>query len=125
MKNDAKNSISQVKPPVAAKKPQTFELHGDRRTDDYFWMREKTDPEVMKLLNEENAYTESVLSPLQSLQDKLFEEMKGRIKEDDADVPVKRGDYYYYSRMETGREYAIHCRKHKSLDAPEEIILDE
>jgi oligopeptidase B len=122
MKND---SSSQTTPPVAAKKPQTFELHGDKRTDDYFWIREKTDPEVMKLLEAENAYTQSVLAPLQPLQDKLFEEMKARIQEDDADVPVKKGDWFYYSRMEAGRQYAIHCRKFKSLDAPEEIVLDE
>ena len=113
------------RPPVAAKKPQHFELHGDERTDDYFWMREKTDPEVIKHLNDENAYTEAILKPLQGLQDKLFAEMKARIQEDDSNVPVRQKDWFYYSRTETGREYSIHCRKHGSLDAPEEIILDE
>jgi oligopeptidase B len=111
--------------PTVAKKPKTFTLHGDSRTDDYFWLREKENPDVLKVLNEENAYTESYLSQHQALMDKLFEEMKGRIAEDDADVPVKDGNWYYYSRMQAGQEYAIHCRKYKSLDAPEEIILDE
>lgn len=111
--------------PIAAKKPQTFELHGDTRTDDYFWMREKTDPEVIKHLEAENAYTESVLSPLKPVMDSLFEEMKGRIQETDAQVPVKEDDWFYYTRMEAGHEYAIHCRKFKTLEAPEEIILDE
>jgi oligopeptidase B len=112
-------------PPVAIKKPQTFNLHGDSRTDDYFWFREKENSDVMSLLAQENSYTESYLSQHQLLMDQLFAEMKGRIVEDDADVPVKQDDWYYYSRIEAGQEYAIHCRKFKSLEAPEEIILDE
>lgn len=111
--------------PIATKKPQIFELHGDVRTDDYFWLREKENPEVLKLLNDENSYTESYLAQHQPLMESLFEEMKGRIPEDDAGVPVKDGDWYYYSRIESGQQYSLHCRKLKSLDAPEEIILDE
>ncbi len=111
--------------PTATKKPQSFELHGDRRIDDYFWLREKENPDVIRLLNDENAYTESYLSQHQSLMDQLFEEMKARLAEDDADVPVKKDDWYYYSRIEAGQEYAIHCRKHLTLDAVEEVILDE
>jgi oligopeptidase B len=112
-------------PPRVAKIPKTLTLHGDTRTDDYFWLREKKNPEVLKLLGEENAYTDSYLAQHKPLMDQLFEEMKGRIAEDDADVPVKDGNWYYYSRTQAGQEYAIHCRKFKSLDAPEEIILDE
>lgn len=112
-------------PPLVTKKPQTFELHGDTRTDDYFWLREKENPDVIALLNSENAYTESYLTQHQPLMDSLFSEMKARIAEDDADVPVKQGDWFYYSRIAAGQEYSIHCRKFKSLDAPEEIILDE
>ena len=111
--------------PTVPKKPKTFSLHGDERIDDYFWLREKENVEVIKVLNEENAYTESYLSQHQALMDKLFDEMKGRIAEDDEDVPVKNGDYFYYSRIQAGQEYAVHCRKRGSLNATEEIILDE
>ena len=114
-----------LSPPLVLKKPQTFELHGDMRTDDYFWLREKENPAVIAHLNDENKYTESYLSQHQPLMDSLFNEMKARIAEDDADVPVKNGDWYYYSRIQSGQEYSVHCRKFKSLDAPEEIILDE
>lgn len=114
-----------LSPPIATKKTQTFELHDDKRSDDYFWLREKENPDVIQLLNDENAYTESYLSQHQGLMDQLFSEMKGRIAEDDADVPVKQDNWFYYSRIKAGQEYAIHCRKHLSLEAPEEIILDE
>lgn len=112
-------------PPIALKKPQTFELHGDRRTDDYFWLREKENPDVLRLLNDENSYTQSYFDQHRPLMDRLFEEMKGRIPEDDEGVPVKDGDWYYYSRIQAGQQYSLHCRKYRSLDAPEEIILDE
>lgn len=111
--------------PIASKKPQSFDLHGDARTDDYFWLREKENPDVLKLLNDENAYTESYLAQHQPLMDSLFEEMKGRIPEDDVGVPVKDGDWFYYSRIASGQQYSVHCRKFKSLSAAEEIALDE
>ena len=111
-------------PPVAKKIPHRIEKHGDVRIDDYFWLREKTNPEVVDLLKAENAYTEAVLAPEKDLREKIFEELKGRLKEDDRAVPYKHGEYFYYWRMEPGKQYAIHCRKHLSLEAPEEVILD-
>jgi len=113
------------KPPVAAKKPKHLEKHGDVRIDDYFWLKERDSKEVLDHLKAENAYTAAVMRHTEKLQDELFQEMKGRIKKDDASVPYKDGPYYYYFRYEKGKEYQIHCRKKGSLDAPEEIIFDE
>lgn len=111
--------------PVAKKIPHEIETHGDVRIDDYFWIREKENPEVIALLNAENAYTETVLADEKALRDSLFEEMKARIKEDDSSVPSRIDDYFYYTRVEAGKQYAVHCRKHKSLDSAEEVLLDE
>ncbi len=99
-------------------------LHGDTRTDPYFWMREKSNPEVTAYLEAENAYTDAVLAPTKELQEALYQEMKGRIQETDLSVPYKYGDYFYYSRTEEGKQYPTACRKRGSLDAPEEITLD-
>ena len=120
--NRAKTERRMVKPPVAKKLPHRTEVHGDVLVDDYFWMREKTDPEVIAHLKGENAYTDAVLAPLADLRAKLFAEMKGRLVEDDRAVPFKDGDYYYYTRMEPGRQYPLSCRKHLSLEAPEEVF---
>ena len=113
-----------LKAPVAKKVPHKTEIHGDTLVDEYFWMRQKENPEVIAHLNAENAYTEERLAPEKDLREKLFEEMKGRIKEDDSEVPYRKGDYFYYVRMIPGKQYALYCRKFKSLDAPEEILLD-
>ena len=99
-------------------------MHGDRRADDYFWLRGKDDPEVMAYLRAENAHTEAVMKPSAALVDTLYAEMLARIKEDDQTVPYRRGDYFYYSRTEQGKQYAILCRKLGSVDAPEEVTLD-
>ena len=111
-------------PPTAKALPKTDTLHGDTRTDPYFWMREKSNPEVIEYLEAENAYTEAVLAPTQALQETLYAEMKGRIQETDLSVPYKLGDYFYYSRTEEGKQYPVACRKQGSLDAPEEVTLD-
>ena len=111
--------------PMAVKKPQTFTNHDYKRTDDYFWLKDKTNPEVIAYLNAENKYTDTVLANTKELQTKLFEEMKGRIKEDDASVPTLMNGYYYYSRVEKGKQYGISCRKKGSLEAPEEIVFDQ
>jgi len=111
-------------PPTAKKIPKEFLLHGDRRVDDYFWMKDKSSPDVLEYIRAENAYTESVMRHTATLQKKLFREMKGRLKEEDSTVPEKLGDYYYYSRTENGKEHPIYCRKHGDLDAAEEVILD-
>lgn len=117
-------ALAQLAPPVAGKRPKSDTIHGDLRVDDYFWLREKTNPEVKKYLNAENAYAEQLLAPTKSLQEKLYQEMLGRIKETDLSVPYRQGDYFYYSRTEQGKQYSIYCRKKGSLDAPEEITLD-
>ncbi len=111
-------------PPTAKVSPKTDTLHGDTRIDDYFWMREKSSPEVIAYLEAENAYADSVLVPTQALQETLYAEMKGRIQETDLSVPYHLGGYFYYSRTEEGKQYPIRCRKQGSLDAPEEITLD-
>ena len=114
-----------VPPPVAKviSKPDT--LHGDVRIDDYFWLREKSNPEVIKYLEAENEYTEAVMKQTEEFQKLLYEELVGRIKETDLSVPEKIDDYYYYSRTEEGKQYSIYCRKKESLDAEEEILLDQ
>ncbi|HKK20527.1 MAG TPA: S9 family peptidase [candidate division Zixibacteria bacterium] len=112
-------------PPIAKIEPKTNTLHGENWTDNYYWLRDKTNPEVINYLKEENAYTDAVMAPTKELQKKLFDEMVGRIKETDLSVPVQDGDYYYYSRTEEGQQYNIDCRKKGSLDAPEEVILDQ
>ncbi len=111
-------------PPAAKKVPRESILHGDTRVDDYFWLREKEDPEVIAYLEAENAYTEAAMAPTKALQESLYEEILGRIKETDLSVPYRKRGHYYYSRTEEGKQYAIHCRKTGSLDAPEEVTLD-
>ena len=111
--------------PIAPKRPHTITQHGQTRTDDYFWMRYLEDPAVLEYLRAENEYLAAKMQPTQSLQQQLYEEMKARIKEDDASVPEKWDNYFYYSRNETGKQYPIYCRKLNSLEAPEEIILDQ
>jgi oligopeptidase B len=112
------------KPPVAKKFPKTAALHGDRRVDDYFWLREKSDAEVAAYLEAENVYTDAVMKPTEALQAKLYQEMLGRIKQTDLSVPHRDHGFYYYSRTEEGKQYPIFCRKKGSLDAPEQITLD-
>jgi len=112
-------------PPVAHKKPREYEIHGMKFKDDYYWLRNKGADEVIKYLTLENEYTKDMMTPTEELQEKLFDEMKGRINEDDETVPIKFGEYYYYARNKEGLNYRIHCRKYQSLDAEEEIILDE
>ena len=92
--------------------------------DNYFWLRDKKNPEVKAYLEAENAYTDAVMKPTEAFQKRLYDEMLGRIKETDVDVPYKKGNYFYYSRTEAGKQYQIRCRKKGSLDAPEEVVLD-
>jgi oligopeptidase B len=111
-------------PPAAKKIPKVMINHGDRRVDDYFWLREKKDPEVTAYLEAENAYTDAMMAPLEEFQERLYKEMLSHIKETDEDVPYRKGEYYYYSRTEEGKQYQIYCRKKGSLEAREEIVLD-
>src|SRR5574341_31666 len=111
-------------PPIAKKVPRVDVVHGDRRQDDYFWLRQKDDPEVLAYLRAENAYADEALEPTRTFQQALYGEMLGRIKEDDSTVPFRRGSHFYYSRTEKGKQYPIYCRKYLSLEAPEEVTLD-
>jgi len=110
--------------PVAEKRPHELTMHDDVRVDDYYWLRERTDPEVLAYLEAENAYTSAVMAKTEGLQEELFEELKNRIQPDDSTVPALNDGYYYYKRYEDGLEYPIHCRRKGSLEAPEEIMLD-
>jgi oligopeptidase B len=114
-----------VNPPIAEKKPQVLELHGDRRIDDYFWLRDIENDKAIAYLEAENAYTQSMMQHTEALQTKLYNEMLARIQETDLSVPFRKDDYYYYSRTEEGKAYPIHCRKKGSLDATEEVLLDQ
>jgi oligopeptidase B len=118
------SALAQLSPPVADKRPKIDAIHGDRRQDDYYWLREKTNPEVEAYLNAENAYAEHMLAHTESFQENLYDEMLSRIKQTDLEVPYRDGEYFYYSRTEEGKQYEIYCRKKGSLDAPEEIVLD-
>lgn len=113
-----------ITPPIAKKIPKVDTSFGDIRVDNYFWLRDKNNPEVIKYLQAENKYTETVMKPTENLQGKLYKEMLSRIKETDLSVPEKVDDYYYYTREEKGKQYRIYCRKKGSLDAREEILLD-
>ncbi len=110
--------------PKATKKPHQTILHGDTLIDNYFWLRGPEKPEVIAYLNEENKYKDSVMAPTKPFQEKLFNEIKARIKEDDQTVPYKDGSYFYYTKHEKGGEYPIYCRKKGSLNAAEEILLN-
>jgi oligopeptidase B len=112
-------------PPIAPKIPKEIIVHGDKRVDDYFWLREKTNAKAMAYLEKENAYADAVTKPLEKFRDHLYVEMLSHLKETDSSAPVRRGDFFYYTRTEKGKNYRIHCRKRGSLDAPEETILDE
>lgn len=111
--------------PAAPKKPHTLSRHGITRIDDYYWMRDKNNPETIQYLNAETEYLEEVMQHTKPLQERLFSEMKGRIQETDSTVPEKRGGYFHYERHEQGKQYPIFCRKKGSLDALEEILLDQ
>jgi oligopeptidase B len=113
-----------AKPPVAKKVPKKDIFHGETRIDDYFWLREKTNPEVIAYLEAENAYTAAVMKPTEPLQETLYKEMLGRIKQTDLSVPYRLGDWWYYTRTEEGKQYPIHCRKRGSLDGREAVLLD-
>jgi len=120
----AADNSSWPAPPVAKKVPKVTEINGRELVDNYYWLRDKPNPDVKAYLEAENAYTEAVMKPTEAFQKKLYDEMLGRIKETDVDVPYKEGNYFYYSRTEAGKQYQIRCRKNGSLGAPEEVVLD-
>ena len=118
-----------AKPPIAEKQNHIREIHGEKVNDPYYWMidyfkKGKDSTKVVNYLTAENAYLETMMADTKELRDKLYQEMKARIKEKDESVPVFKNGYYYYSRTETGKQYFKYCRKKGSLSAPEEILLD-
>jgi len=115
---------TQVIPPDASEIPHELTIHQDTRIDNYFWLRERTNPDVIEYLEAENDYTRTMLEPTEVLQKDLFTEMKSRIKEEDVSVPYEKNGYFYYSRYEEGKEYPIYCRKKGSLEGEEEIMLN-
>jgi oligopeptidase B len=115
---------AQPTPPVAERRAHVDTLHGDVRRDDYFWLREKSDPAVRRYLEAENAYARQVLAPTAALQERLYREMLSRIKQTDLSVPYRERGYWYYTRTVEGQQYPIYARKKGSLDAPEQVTLD-
>ena len=111
--------------PVAPKNNHTITQHGQSRTDHYYWLRNRENPEVLKYLHAQMDYLEDVMGHTKPLQETLFSEMKGRIQETDSTVPEERGGYLYYQRTEAGKQYPIFCRRKGSMENPEEILLDQ
>ena len=113
-----------MKQPKAKKIPKYLEIHGDIRQDDYYWLNDRENPDVIAYLEAENAYREEVMAPLNDSKDSLFTEIVGRIRQTDMSVPYISNGYYYYIRFEESAQYPLHCRKQGSLEAPEEILLN-
>ena len=111
-------------PPIAKKINKELTIHNDTRVDPYYWLNKREDPEVIAYLEAENAYKEQMLAHTKEFQGKLFDEIKGRIKQEDQSVPYKENGYYYIARFEKGSEYPIYSRKKETLEAPEEILLN-
>jgi oligopeptidase B len=116
--------MMEINEPIAKKFDHVLEKHGDRRNDPYYWLNQRENPDVINYLNAENDYTNKVLSNTKTLQEKIFTEIVGRIKQTDMSVPYKDNGYYYITRYEEGKEHPIYGRKRDNLNAPEEIMLD-
>lgn len=123
-KNNESKYPSVAAPVALVKAHEITSKHGDKRVDNYFWLRNREDSAVVNYLKAENEYLDTMMAHTKALQDKLFNEMKGRIKEKDESVPYKLDDYFYYSRVVEGGEYPIYCRKKDSMEGTEEIIAD-
>ncbi len=112
-------------PPIARRIPRDVSVHGDRRIDDYFWLRERTNPAVLEYLRAEDRYTEAVMAPAKPLEERLYAEMLGRLKETDSSAPYPKGAWLYYARTEQGKQYAIHCRRpRQGAPAREQVLVD-
>ncbi|WP_349314555.1 S9 family peptidase [Chitinophaga sp. MM2321] len=118
------NNQESITPPVAEKIAKELTIHGDTRIDNYYWMNNREDPKVLAWLTAENTYLDTVMAPEKELREKLFGEMKDRIKETDMSVPYLKNGFYYYTRFEKGKEYPVYCRKKGSLEADEQIMLN-
>ncbi|HXG96857.1 MAG TPA: S9 family peptidase [Gemmatimonadales bacterium] len=117
-------SATALTPPVAAVRPHRFDEHGNVRVDPYYWLKDRNNPEVIKYLEDENAYTKTVMAHTEALQERLYEELKGRVLQNDQSVPFRERNYFYYTRLVEGKNYPIYARKRGSLSAPEEIMID-
>jgi len=113
-----------AEPPVAEIIPKELTIHGHTRVDNYYWLNQRENSKVIEYLEAENAYKDAVLKHTERLQEKLYDEIIGRIKQTDMSVPYKDNGYYYYTRYEEGGEYPIYCRKKETLEAEEEILLN-
>ncbi len=121
---DRKHKIAMPPAPIANKIPKTLSIHGDNRIDNYYWLNNREDSAVIDYLNAENAYREAMMAHTKPFQEKLFAEIKGRIKQTDESVPYKDNGYSYYTRFEEGKEYPIYCRKQDTAQAAEQILLN-
>ena len=127
---DKKEKITMLKqndfpaPPQAELIPDTFVNFGEQRIDPYYWLKDKNNPKVLAYLKAENAYTDTVMASTRDLQERIYEEIIGRIKEDDESYPSFKNGYYYYSRSEKGKQYRSYCRRKASMEAPEEVLFD-
>ena len=112
-------------PPVARVEHSVIRQQGDERVDDYAWLRKKKDPEVERYLRAEDAYADEVMAPASARRETLYRELVSHVQETDVSAPWFRRGYWYYERLEQGKQYPIRCRKRGSLDAAEEVILDQ
>src|SRR5438552_19210 len=117
-------SATALTPPVAAVRPQRFDEHGNVRIDPYYWLKDRNNPEVIKYLEDENAYTKAVMAHTEALQERLYEELKGRVLQNDQSVPFREGNYFYYTRLVGGKSYRIDASKRGSLSASAESMID-
>jgi oligopeptidase B len=113
-----------MNPPIAVKIKEKLTEHGNTRTDNYFWLNQSDNPKVIEYLKAENDYADEILKHTESLQEKIYNEIIGRIKQDDTSVPYRDNGYFYYTRYEGGREYPVYCRKKGTIESPEEILLN-
>jgi len=122
--NNKTEETNMLKAPIAKKVAKELTIHGHTRIDNYYWLNQREDQEVLDYLNAENAYTKEVMKHTEGFQKELFDEIVGRIKQTDESVPYKENGYWYYSRFEEGKQYAIYCRKKETMEADEEIMLN-
>ncbi|HEY1016342.1 MAG TPA: S9 family peptidase [Herpetosiphonaceae bacterium] len=116
--------MTEFHPPIAKRIEHLTDVHGETIADPYFWLRDRDDPDTLAYIEAENAYTRQAMAPAAALEERIFAELRGRLKETDLSVPERIDGYWYYSRMEEGRQYPIYCRKQGGLEAPEQVLLD-
>lgn len=121
---NCQDSMKKITPPVAEKRPKELTIHNHTRIDNYYWLNNRDDKDVIAYLEAENEYTKEMMKDTEKLQEKIYQEIIGRIKQTDESVPYKDNGYFYYVRYEEGKEYPVYCRKKESLEAPEEIMLN-